>query len=211
MARLSLPLAGFCALACRCRSLAFVGSPVASARSRGARSLCLLAFRCRSLACPFPSRRKPLHGPPARPHIWLRSLASRQRTRAMPIVTKPTLRAITPTLRTLTLAAALATTLAATPASAALNAFLKIGGTPPPHHRVRARRAQGLDRGNQLVMGHQQRAQGLGWLDQWPQGLGRHHQGPRRAAPRRWRTPRQGPLPVDRLPRRRRRPRRHAR
>ena len=41
----------------------------------------------------------------------------------MPIVT-------TPTLRTLTLAAAAA--LAATPASAALNAFLKIGGTPAP-------------------------------------------------------------------------------
>ena len=45
----------------------------------------------------------------------------------MPIVT-------TPTLRTLTLAAAatLATIVAATPASAALNAFLKIGGTPAP-------------------------------------------------------------------------------
>ena len=50
----------------------------------------------------------------------------------MPIVTKPTLRTLTPTLRTLAAAAALATTLAATPASAALNAFLKIGGTPAP-------------------------------------------------------------------------------
>ena len=51
----------------------------------------------------------------------------------MPIVTTPPLRTLTPTLRALTLAAAtLAATFAATPASAALNAFLKIGGTPAP-------------------------------------------------------------------------------
>ena len=49
----------------------------------------------------------------------------------MLIVMKPTLRA--PTLRALTLAAAATlATFAATPASAALNAFLKIGGTPAP-------------------------------------------------------------------------------
>ncbi|MEG3153751.1 hypothetical protein [Sphingomonas sp. RB1R13] len=45
----------------------------------------------------------------------------------MPIVTKPTLCTIT-----LAAAATLAATFAATPASAALNAFLKIGGTPAP-------------------------------------------------------------------------------
>jgi hypothetical protein len=52
----------------------------------------------------------------------------------MPTITKPT-------LRTLSLAAAavLATTFAATPASAALNAFLKIGGTPAPHASSAAR------------------------------------------------------------------------
>ena len=56
----------------------------------------------------------------------------------MLIVMKPTLRA--PTLRALTLAAAATlATFAATPASAALNAFLKIGGTPAPHAAAAAR------------------------------------------------------------------------
>ena len=57
----------------------------------------------------------------------------------MLIVMKPTLRA--PTLRALTLAAAatLTATFAAAPASAALNAFLKIGGTPAPHAAAAAR------------------------------------------------------------------------